>query len=424
MYLFFVREFNDIDHITPIVWKMSKDNYPVAIYCLNPEYDIQSDYRLSFLRDLGLKVDFIYNDFDHELGLLHRVMCFAMLWSFDIERRLGTDVRLRSLFFSGMLRQYLRKMGNRLYSMAKRKFYDIHWARNILEQSAAQALCFDWMRPKQYIVEVLLTVARDMSIPTLALPHGVFVYTNDCITIESRPLEIYDKLNSYDYVIVQNVLYKELMAKSGLNRKKIFVLGSARYCNEWMAQNKKILPKMLESNDGNETKLKIVFMTTKARYRVNVERMFKTFELLAKLSGIEVLVKPHTRTKKEAHLYENLSLTNVPDVSSVELCVWADVVLVIGSSIIVEVLAQGKPALYLKYLHENTTIYEEFGACWTIHDEAELMDALLSLQLRKRDVPYTDKNVNSFLSKIIYGGQHGGDVLTGYEQFSVNCAVG
>jgi hypothetical protein len=38
MYLFFVRHFNDIDHITPVVWKMKKDNYPVAVYCMNPRY--------------------------------------------------------------------------------------------------------------------------------------------------------------------------------------------------------------------------------------------------------------------------------------------------------------------------------------------------------------------------------------------------
>jgi hypothetical protein len=40
MHLFFVRDFNDIDHITPVVWKMKGDNHPVAVYCLNPEYDI------------------------------------------------------------------------------------------------------------------------------------------------------------------------------------------------------------------------------------------------------------------------------------------------------------------------------------------------------------------------------------------------
>ena len=61
MYLFFVRDFNDIDHITPIVWKMKGDNYPVAVYCINPEYDIQSDYRLNYLKELGVEVDFIYD---------------------------------------------------------------------------------------------------------------------------------------------------------------------------------------------------------------------------------------------------------------------------------------------------------------------------------------------------------------------------
>jgi hypothetical protein len=53
MYLFFVRHFNDIDHTTPVVWKMKKDNYPVAVYCMNPRYDIRSDYRLCFLKSQG-----------------------------------------------------------------------------------------------------------------------------------------------------------------------------------------------------------------------------------------------------------------------------------------------------------------------------------------------------------------------------------
>ena len=84
MYLFFVRHFNDIDHFTPIVWKMHKDNYPVAVYCMNPEYDIQSDYRLQFLRDEGVKVDFLYNDFEQILGLLQRIVRFILISTLSI----------------------------------------------------------------------------------------------------------------------------------------------------------------------------------------------------------------------------------------------------------------------------------------------------------------------------------------------------
>ena len=58
MYLFFTRHFNDIDHITPIAWRLKKDNYPVAIYCMNPRYDIPNDYRLQFLKNEGVPVDY------------------------------------------------------------------------------------------------------------------------------------------------------------------------------------------------------------------------------------------------------------------------------------------------------------------------------------------------------------------------------
>jgi hypothetical protein len=112
-----------------------------------------------------------------------------------------------------------------------------------------------------------------------------------------------------------------------------------------------------------------------------------------------------------------MPLTNVSEFSSVELSEWADVVLAIGSSIIIEPLKQGKPVLYLKYLHENTTQYEELGACWTIYDEAKLKDALLSLRDNKKKVTYSKENVNRFLSEIIYGGPDERDVLGDYEVF-------
>jgi 3-deoxy-D-manno-octulosonic-acid transferase len=289
-----------------------------------------------------------------------------------------------------------------------------------LEKSGAQALCFDHINPDRYIAEIFLRAATEKSIPTLALPHGVFIYTNNFVRTGSAEEDRYDKFNRFDYIITQNELRKEVLVRAGVNREKIFVLGSARYCNEWMTQNKEILPRTMNSNPETPGRLKAVFMTTRFAYRIDVERMLKTFELLSELEGLEMVVKPHTRTGKEAKVYQNIPLTNVAEFSSVELCEWADVVLVIGSSIIIEPLKQGKPVLYLKYLHENTTQYEELGACWTIHDETELKDALLSLQDNKMQVPYTSKNADRFLSEIIYGGQRKRDVLGDYEKFIVN----
>jgi hypothetical protein len=422
MYLFFVRAFNDVDHLTPIVWKMSRDNYPVGVYCINPEYDIQNDYRLDFLKNIGVKVDSIYNNFDKHLGILHRVMRFLFQKSYALQIRLDTNSQSLFSILSNNLRLLARITGTQLYEITRRKFYDLRWARNILEHTGAQVLCFDWVRPERYVVDVLLRAAKEKSIPALALPHGVYLYTNDLVKIDLTEDRVREKYNRYDHVVVQNSLFKEVMSKSGVEKEKILVLGSARYCNEWMNQYKKILPRVMQSRHENTDKLKVVFMTTRSRYRVNVERTIRTFDMLSKLNEIDVLVKPHTRTGKDVGMYKNLPLANVTDISSVELCEWADVMLVVGSSIIIEALKRNKPVLYLKYLHENTMEYEEFGACWIIHNDTELQNALLSLKNTKTKVPYTDEDVNRWLSEIIYGGRGERDVLKDYEEFIVNCA--
>ena len=161
-------------------------------------------------------------------------------------------------------------------------------------------------------------------------------------------------------------------------------------------------------------------MTTRPNYKIHVDRMLKTFDVLSNLDDIEVAIKPHTRSGDEAKIYEGLPLSNVSNISSVELCEWADVMLVIGSSILIETLLQGKPVIYLKYLHENITIYEEIGACWTVQNDNELKKALLALQTHKNRVPYSPAQVDRFLSDIIYGGLPQRDVLGDYEQFIVN----
>jgi hypothetical protein len=272
------------------------------------------------------------------------------------------------------------------------------------------------------VVQVILSAAQKMSIPTLALPHGVFLYTNEHVQTESKEVGLLERYNSYDDVVVQNKSFKNLISKFGVAGEKIHVLGSARYCNEWMAQNNKILPRKIKSHEGSSNNLKVVFMTTRPHYRIDVARMLKTFDILSELDDIEVAVKPHTRTGKEAALYDNLPLSNVSEISSIELCELADVLLVIGSSIIIEALTRNKPALYLKYLHENTTEYEELNACWIIQNEDELTLALSALKDEKKHRPYADEDVDRFLTEIIYGGQKDRDVLADYEQFIANRA--
>ena len=131
------------------------------------------------------------------------------------------------------------------------------------------------------------------------------------------------------------------------------------------------------------------------------------------------MVKPHTRTGGEKYLFDGNNLPDASHILTAELCEWADVSLVVGSSVITEALMRKKPALYLKYLHENTTLFEELGACWTISDENELKNALMSLQKNKEGIPYQESSVLDYVVEVVHGGRAEKDVLGNYENFIV-----
>ena len=423
MYLFFVRHFNDIDHLTPVAWKLHKGSYQVAVFCMNLRYDIRQDYRLRFLKDQGVPVDYLYDAFYEKRGLLHQFLNSLIRKSYKAQQKQTPDYQGPSGALSKLLGRLVGSAGTMFYKIARRIYYGHRWARSVLERTNAQAVCFDYIMPRLYVVDAFIKAAREMSIPVLALPHGIQLYTNEITKPKSTETRRFAKFNRFDYIIAPNKLRKDILAKAGVAEDKIAVLGSARYCSEWLEQNNKIVPKVIDNNRSNSGKLKIVLMSSKPQCRMDVKRMINTFDILADLDEIEACIKPHTRAGGNKNIFDDIQLPNVSHVLTAELCEWADAMLVVGSSVITEVLMRGKPALYLKYLHANTTLSEEMGACWIIHNEAELKDALLSLLNDKTQVPYKEKNVAKFLSEIVHGGTADSDVLDDYEKFIVGCAL-
>lgn len=419
MYLFFVRHFNDIDHTTPIVWKLIKDNYPVAVYCMNPLYDIRNDYRLLFLKHQGVTVGYLHEAFDHDSGIFCNIMGALVKKCGDLQIKPENDRQKQSGMLAGLIGQLAEHLQSVSYKLMRKWYYDDGWARNILKNTGAQVICFDHIMPKLFVVDAFLKASRQMSIPSLALPHGVYLYTNETTKPKATDERRLAKFNRFDCIIVTNELRKVLLTHSGVAEDKIFVLGSARYCDEWLEQNRKILPGGFDAVSKESGKLKVVLMPSKPQCRVDVERMLSTYQILAELEGIEAVVKPHTRIRSQKHLFDNIPLPDVSHVLTAELCDWADVLINVGSSVITEALMLEKPVLYLKYLHANTTLFEELGACWIIHDEKELKNALLTLRSDKKHMPYSKESVANFLAEVVYGGKRNSDVLGRYAQFIV-----
>ena len=400
---------------------MKKANHSVAVYCMNPRFDYRSDYRLRFLKDLGVTVDYLHNQFDGHRGRLHELLNSAMHKAYAGQRRFVPDDQ-GSPFYKRLLGYLAGQVGTMFYKLLRFGYYDIRWARSVLEKSGARAICFDHIMPGLYVVGNLLKAAQEMSIPSFSLPHGVLLYTNEATKPKATDARRLAKFNGFDYIIVPNRLRKDLLVRSGVSAEKIFVLGCARYSDEWLEQNKKIIPRQIEATANSKNRLKVVFLPSKPQCHADLGRLSTTCNLLADIKNIDVMIKPHTRAGGEKHLFEGNSLPDASHILTAELCEWADVSLVVGSSVITEALMRKKPALYLKYLHANTTLFEELGACWTIRDENELKNALMSLQKNKTGVPYQESAVLNYVTEVVYGGRPEKDVLGNYENFIVGHA--
>ena len=422
MYLFFVRHFNDIDHLTPLAWKLQKDNYQVAVFCMNLSYDIRQDYRLRFLKQQGVTVDYLYNAFNEKLGPVHQFLYRLIRVIYQAQQKLTHDFQGPFRALAMLLGRLADITGTVFYKIARRIYYDHRWARSVLRRTNAQVVCFDYIMPKLYVVDAFLKAAGQMSIPVLALPHGIQLYTNELTKPKSTETRRFAKFNRFDYIVAPNQLRKDFLVKAGVAVDKISVLGSARYCRAWIEQNSQIVPKATAEFGGSPDKLKVVLMPSKPQCRLDMERMFASCRLIAELNGIDAVIKPHTRTRK-INQFGNYPLPDVSHVLTADLCDWTDVLLVVGSSVMTEALMRGKPVLYIKYLHDNVTLFEELGACWTIHNETELKNAILTLQADKNRVPYSQESVADFLAEVVYGGNRNKDVLDAYEQFIVNCVV-
>jgi hypothetical protein len=389
---------------------------------MNLRYNIRQDYRLSFLKNQGVAVDYVYDALSKKRGPVHQFLYALIRGSYNTQQNLTHDYQEQSGVLMKLQSRLVGLAGTMFYKIVRRIYYGRRWACSVLERTSAQALCFDYIMPKRYVVDAFLKAAGELSIPVLALPHGIQLYTNEITKPKSTETRRFSKFNRFDYIIATNKLRKDILVRAGVAKDKISVLGSARYCRAWLEQNDAIVPKAISKISASPEKLKVVLMPSKPQCRLDLERMFASCRLIAELNGIDAVIKPHTRTQK-VDQFGSYPLPDVSHVLTADLCGWADVLLVVGSSVMTEALMRGKPALYLKYLHDNTTLFEELGACWIIHNEHELKDALATLQADKNHIPYSKESVSDFLAEVVYGGNNNTNVLGRYEQFIIECVA-
>lgn len=439
--VFFVRRYNDIDHIVPIIYRMVKDNVcKPEVLCLNPTYDIGSDERLKFLKKhYGVKIDYVYRVFCHTP--LHFIVAFSIC-----------TMKAKGRIINLPLRRNIFNLAYRLLTRKKYLFGE-SWAFNMLKKKNPAVIVLDWQQIKSFrlpkkkedkknpdwrLLKLLNTTfyivesAKKLNIPLIAVPHGMNLVTNELITWsalrENKDVNYGFEWRYFDYIIVPNALYGDRLAKAGIGKDTVKVIGSPRYCDEWWRIYKDICTSSRFIRDKSvSSKLKIVFMDHSHKYRMKEDCITESIRKIIDLGFTDLIIKPTTRPNADlldgdyARGVSSQDLLNIAmvaqDVNSLALIQWADVVVCTISSICIEVLLQNKILLYPKYFHENTMLFEEMKACWQVNNYEELENALKKIYDNPGYKPYPDINVKKFIVEAVYGGVENRDVLGEYEEF-------
>ena len=156
-------------------------------------------------------------------------------------------------------------------------------------------------------------------------------------------------------------------------------------------------------------------------FGIEVEKIWSLIDKIVGNKKYFLIIKQSTRAGKDYHSRsfrekhsrrENVEFVG-NECHSPKLIEWSDCVINYGSSIGLEALIQNKPLINPQYLHNNNTLYEETGACFSAINENEVIEILNKLFLDKElDIESEHKQI--LFQEIIYGGHSAHDVLESY----------
>ena len=407
----FFRAYNDIDHITPILYKIKTltKSIEISVILLEFKTDLTNDYRLKFLSSLGIKI--IHLD---ELNIYSQYFNSVYKKIKTISFSLKSYSLLNSLM-KKIVRYYEKIINEKIAKIDPDSFLENNFS------NYPKLFIFDQGNFAFY--KNLINVLKEKNIISIAVPHGHTILANELhydshmeITPGKSPYDVSLFPAKFDFTIFENNEIAQRYVNYGfLNNSNLKILGSARFSDEWMKQ----IPKIIDVQDigfGKDKKLKIAFMLSKITYNGFLAEIHRTIEFITRFEEVFLIVKPHTRYKNINPIFkENIYVDNHHNFHSPSLIQWADLVIFEHSCICFHALKLDKPILYLSSTHANRLMSEKYLISWEAKCRDDIRTTILNMLKNKNHRTYDIKEGERFMTDIIE--PTGKDVLNNYAKF-------
>jgi hypothetical protein len=401
----FVRIFNDFDHALPIIDYLTRyKGQVVTIYGIGEEYK-KCNKHISYLENiLSNKVipfedEFYSNNhkillkFLEKIGVLFKSENKIIDLSFDI---LLSQIR-RVIYYlaSGSVENFISKLPKKTVIMA------------------------DFGTEGQFPYKYIIRKSQKKGILAIAYLHGYYIWTNLNVLRVNKsklPPKITTFINKfifgkgindfYDkYLVAPNAM--ETHFKSNLylgfdKFERVVGLGIPRFTYEWI-NNFALKDFSSNLNRFNDNKINVALFLSSETYEVDSHSLKEAVNWMVDSELINLIIKPHPRAGLSGIDQNNLSVfSKVSDLNSSEIINWADVGIVYGSSIALEMIVNDVVVVVPRYIDKNRTIIEEYKVCNTVDSFQQFVNFFNGYHDKST---HPDKNnVENFIKEIIYGG--------------------
>lgn len=408
--LFFLRHYNDIDHITPVISKWIETGHICDIILVGNSKFL-NDYRIEFLGRLdGVRVAHI-RDLLPQLEFLRWRLQMLLLTQ-----------GLRHLFIGPLVNALAQA-----YDAKRRGPIWRSTANRLLERSFKGidegVVVFDWITRDSPIsvewVETIVSTARTMGFGTVSLPHGDSPHINQLIRHHEwslKPDTLFSAARIFDKLVVPNELCAGRF-RPFLDDQSIAVLGSPRYCDEWLSKLAELSPPSLLARAGN--RLRVVIFLRKSNFTTFWEEVAEVVCMVAAFPRVELVLKPHTRGGWKQSLTKDASLRRLQNVSvaadnvhSIHLMRWADVIIDLATSVVFEAVKMKKPVLAADYLHAGRSALAHFMPETELRCRDDVYRRIDEFLSNGCDSFYVEEHRQRFIKEMLHAG--GPDVLPRY----------
>lgn len=388
---FFLRHNNDIDHIAPVLykWLSTEDVQTNIIITTNPS--LLNDYRINYLGRFENVRIFHIND----LFKKHSPVNVFNKYYFKYNTEADNFIR-RSSVIRKKSDKYIKKIANSL-------FKDVNNG----------IVVFDWI--STYFVRQITKLAKERGFTTISLPHGDRPHVSLLEGVDSLDysyLNQYKSFEMFDYLVVPNKLTSKRYDRF-ISEDKLKILGSPRYCDEWLNIISKFIPSFEIKESKN--KLKIVLFLRNTGYPIFWEEVMKAIQLIIQFENVYLIVKHHPRNRTAKKLTEKL-ISSSPEVKqkigknlrfiytgvdSGSLLKWADLIIDIGTSVTWDAVKQNKPVLMLEYLNANHSTIAYYMKNTEMKCRDDLYHAIEKMKKNKKAKFYNEAERKRFIKEII-----------------------